>query len=124
MSDRVEVMIRGARRLQLFTKKECLAYLGRNFRVVLNITNPDVTDIEVGQIFLSENICVNVKEEMDKFNSLCVMTEKLYALVSDEILPDNLDSLQNQEVLLSGHLYLMILRERLEELLVGIRARV
>ena len=30
------------------------------------------------------------------------MMEKLYALVTDEIHPDNLDSLVNQEVLLSG----------------------
>lgn len=43
------------------------------------------------------------------------MIEKLYALVSGEILPDNLDSLQNHEVLLPGHLYLMFLKEKLEE---------
>jgi DNA-directed RNA polymerase I subunit RPA2 len=45
------------------------------------------------------------------------MIAKLYALVMDEINPDNLDSLMNQEVLLTGHLYTMILKEKLEELL-------
>lgn len=52
------------------------------------------------------------------------MIDKLYALVSDEINPDNLDALQNQEVLLPGHLYQMILREAAEELLMGCRIRI
>ncbi len=34
-----------------------------------------------------------------------------------------MDSLVNQELLLPGHLYLMILKEKLEEILLGIRAR-
>ena len=54
---------------------------------------------------------------------ICLMIEKLYALVTDEINADNLDSLMTQEVLLTGHLYMMILREKLEELLLGIREK-
>ncbi len=49
---------------------------------------------------------------------LCLMIEKLYALVCDEINPDNLDSLVTQEVLLTGHLYTSIMREKVEELLI------
>ncbi len=52
------------------------------------------------------------------------MIDKLYALVVDKINPDNLDSLMNQEVLLPGHLYQMILREKLEELLLNIRTKI
>ena len=110
--------------MSLNTREECLAHLGKNFRVVLNITNPEVTDREVGEIFINENICVHLNNNNDKINTICVMISKLYALVSDEISPDNLDALQNQEILLPGHLYLMILRERLEEMLLGIRAKV
>ena len=54
---------------------------------------------------------------------LCLMIEKLYALVCDEINPDNLDSLVTQEVLLGGHLYTSILREKVEELLIQIREK-
>ena len=61
---------------------------------------------------------------LDKFNYLLIMTEKLYALINNEIQPDNLDSLMNQEVLLPGHLYMMMLREKLEEILITIRFRV
>ena len=60
---------------------------------------------------------MHLDNNCDKVNILCIMIEKLYALVMDEINPDNLDSLMNQEVLLTGHLYNMILKEKLEELL-------
>lgn len=38
------------------------------------------------------------------------MVDKLYSLVDGRIEPDNLDALCNHEVLLPGHLYLMIIR--------------
>ena len=38
------------------------------------------------------------------------MIDKLYALVAGEIMPENLDSLASHEILLPGHIYLMILR--------------
>lgn len=74
-------------------------------------------------MFLNENICVHLKVNSDKFNTICVMIDKLYALVSDQISPDNLDALMNQEVLLPGHLYQMILKEALDELLQGVRVK-
>lgn len=38
-------------------------------------------------------------------------------------MPENLDATSVHEVLLSGHLYLMILREKLEECLGYVRAK-
>ena len=52
------------------------------------------------------------------------MLRKLYALVSKECCVDNPDSPQNQEVLLPGSLYGMIIKERLEEALNQIRAQI
>ena len=52
------------------------------------------------------------------------MLRKLYALVSKESCVDNPDSPQNQEVLLPGSLYGMIIKERLEEALNQIRAQI
>lgn len=93
ISDRVEVLIRGSKAMSLNTREECLAHLEKNFRVVLNITNPEITDMQVGEIFINENICVHLNNNNDKINTICVMISKLYALVSDEISPDNLDAL-------------------------------
>jgi DNA-directed RNA polymerase beta subunit len=41
------------------------------------------------------------------------MIEKLYAVVAGECEFDNLDSTSNHEVLLSGHLYVTLLAEKL-----------
>lgn len=49
------------------------------------------------------------------------MLRKLFALVTSQCQPDSADSAMNQEVLLGGHLYLMVLKERLEVFLRFIR---
>lgn len=85
LHDRVEVLLRGSQQLGLQSRAACLAYLGRNFRVVLSITNPEVDDAAVGAIFLRENICVHLEQNTDKFNFLCLMVDKLYALVNEEV---------------------------------------
>lgn len=52
-----------------------------------------------------------------------IMMEKLYAVVGGECETDNLDSIANQEVLLSGHLYISLLQEKLFDLLIGAKAK-
>jgi len=59
-----------------------------------------------------------------KFDCLVHMTQKLYALVQGRIKPDNPDSLAWQEFLLPGHLFTMIFKEKLEDVLLGIRAQI
>ena len=49
------------------------------------------------------------------------MIQKLFALVSGRCGPDSADSPMNQEVLLGGHLYLMVLKEKIEGYLRSIR---
>ena len=125
ISDRVEVLLRVSKSLSLHSKDQCLSYLGSRFRGELNLLYAsDVSDKEVGQIFMDELICVHCHTNLDKFNSLLGMIDKLYALVGEKIQPDNLDSLINQDVLLSGHLYLMLLKEKLEEALDGVKQKV
>ena len=72
-----------------------------------------MSDIEIGRFFIEKHIFVNVSSYKDKFNSLCILIEKLYAVVAGECELDNLDSPANQEVLLSGHLYGQLLAEKL-----------
>lgn len=124
ISDRVEVMISDAKSRGINTQKDALEYIGRLLRVELNIFNPETTDLQVGRIFLKEHICVHLEKDEDKANIILLCIEKLYALFIDEINPDNLDSLVNQEVLLTGHLYTAYLREKLEDLLIGVREKI
>jgi len=97
-------------------KNDNLKYIGNRFRLVLTNDN-SLTDVQVGTIFMKEHILVNSDNDFDKFNTLCLMANKLYLLANHKIQPDNLDSLNTQEVLLPGHLYTMILKEKLEEIL-------
>jgi DNA-directed RNA polymerase I subunit RPA2 len=66
---------------------------------------------------------VHLDNPKDKFNTICLMIDKLYALVNGDILPENLDSTAVHEVLLPGHLYLMLLREKLEDSLSFMRTK-
>lgn len=52
------------------------------------------------------------------------MIEKLYAVVAGECEVDNLDSPSNHEVLLSGHLYVSLLSEKLQDLIFGARGKI
>lgn len=52
------------------------------------------------------------------------MVHKLCAYVNGDISADNQDSLQNQEILLSGHLMTSFIKDRLEALLLSIRGLV
>jgi DNA-directed RNA polymerase I subunit RPA2 len=122
-SDKLEVLIKTARSLGLYTQTQFLEYIGKNFRLLLGISNI-YTDKEAGEIFLAENICVHLRTPKDKFNTLALMIDKLYCLVNGEIGPENLDSLAVHEVLLPGHLYLMILREKLEDHLSFLRSKI
>ncbi|TYI89180.1 hypothetical protein E1A91_D03G036500v1, partial [Gossypium mustelinum] len=64
---------------------------------------------------LRNHIFVHLNDNNDKFNLLIFMVQKLFSLVDQTSAPDNSDSLQNQEILLSGHLITIYLKEKLED---------
>lgn len=82
-----------------------------------------MTDVEVGRFFIERHLFVQTTHPRDKFNTLCLMIEKLYAVVAGECELDNLDAPSNQEVLLGGHLYGSLLAEKLFDLLIGAKAK-
>ncbi|KAH7555821.1 DNA-directed RNA polymerase I polypeptide 2 [Bipolaris maydis] len=121
VTDRVELLLRTYKVYGLHSKAKTRAYLGEKFKVVMQLP-ADVTDEEAGTEFLRKIVlphlgCVNVTpaQDADKFRMLLFMTRKLYALVEGDCAVDNPDAVQNQEILLGGQLYGMILKERLEE---------
>ena len=125
--ERAELLLRTYKAFNIHSKARTRAYIGAKFRPVLGMT-ADRTDEEVGTHFLRKIVLpnlgwVNVTEvqDSDKFRMLLFMARKLYALVEGECAPDNPDTVQNQEVLLGGFLYGMILKERLEDYLEGVR---
>lgn len=121
ITDRVELLLRTYKGYGLYGKSQTRAYLGEKFRPVLGVS-ADVSDEDVGTEFLRKivlphlgNYNVTESQDNDKLNMLVFMIRKLYMLVAGECAPDNPDAISNQEVLLGGFLYGMILKERLEE---------
>jgi len=83
-----------------------------------------MTDVEVGRFLIERLILVHLPNFHDKYQTLCMMIEKLYAVVAGECQCENLDTLSNQEVMLGGHLYGQLLADKLYDLLIGAKAKV
>jgi DNA-directed RNA polymerase I subunit RPA2 len=98
--------------------------LGEHFRPLLFGVPEEATDIDVGNMFIKRHMFVHTESYSEKYNCMILMMEKLYATVAGECEADNLDSIANQEVLLSGHLYIALLQEKLLDVLIGAKARV
>ncbi|KAI9732821.1 MAG: DNA-directed RNA polymerase I subunit RPA2 [Cirrosporium novae-zelandiae] len=136
LTDRVELLLRTYKTYETDGelkrgKSNARAYIGSKFRVVLGITD-NISDEDCGTEFLRcivlphlGNVRVTESQDRDKFRMLLFMIRKLYALVAGDCAVDNPDAVSNQEVLLGGFLYGMILKEKLDEWLgsIGIAAR-
>ncbi|KAF7727777.1 DNA-directed RNA polymerase I subunit rpa2 [Apophysomyces ossiformis] len=123
LTDRVELLLRSFKIYSLYTRDQCLAYLGEKFRVIMGLSE-DLSDKEVGEALLQKIVLVHLPDNRDKFNLMVYMIRKLYSLVSGECCPDNPDAPQHQEVLLGGHLYNMILKEKIFDWLTSIKQQV
>ncbi|KAK3006319.1 hypothetical protein RJ639_015928 [Escallonia herrerae] len=76
---------------------------------------------EVADAVLRDYIFVHLDNNHDKFNLLIFMLQKLFSFIDQTSLPDNPDSLQNQEVLLPGHLITIYMKEKLQEWLLRVK---
>lgn len=131
VSDRVELLLRTYKAYGLKTKSQTLAYLGQKFRPVLQ-TPLSLSDEKTGEELLRRvilphlgNINVTASQNNDKFQLILFSIRKLYSLAAGDCAQDNPDAVSNQEVLLGGFLYGMILKESIHNWLlsIGIQAR-
>ncbi|KAJ3188155.1 hypothetical protein HDU85_005304 [Gaertneriomyces sp. JEL0708] len=123
LTDRVELLLRGFRRYAVHTRKQCLTYLGSKFAVMMD-SPEDLYEDEVGVELLKRVVLVHLDDPREKFNMLIFMMQKLYALVAGECAADNPDSPQCQELLLPGHLYLAIMKEKMGDYLAAIKMQI
>ncbi|GAB7357139.1 hypothetical protein MBLNU459_g7934t1 [Dothideomycetes sp. NU459] len=128
VTDRVELLLRTYKAYAINGKTKTRAYLGSKFRIVLSVPD-DMSDEDAGGEFLRKIVLPHLgshetseTNDGDKFRMLLFMTRKLYSLVEGECAVDNPDAVQNQEILLPGSLYGMIVKERVEEWLSSIGA--
>lgn len=126
VTDRLEMLLRTYKVYGLIGQKETRAYVGGKFRSVLDVSI-NLPDEEVGAKFLRKvvlphlgNCNVTETQNSDKYRQLLFMIRKLYALAAGECAVDNPDAVSNQEVLLGGFLYSMVLKERIQDWLISL----
>ncbi|XP_042451459.1 DNA-directed RNA polymerase I subunit 2-like isoform X1 [Zingiber officinale] len=113
IGERAQILLDEVRDLSLFTRHQCLKHIGEYFRPVMDGFETE-SYTNVAEAVLEDYIFIHLGSNHDKFNLLIFMLQKLYALVDQTAAPDNPDTLQNQEVLLPGHLIAIYLKEKLQ----------
>lgn len=126
VTDRLEMLLRTYKVYGLVGRRKTRAYLGEKFRSVLDLPLI-MSDEEMGLRFLGRIVLPHLgnchatdTQNDDKFRQLLFMIRKLYALAAGECAVDNPDAVSNQEVLLGGFLYGMVLKERIQEWLISL----
>ncbi|KAL5732556.1 hypothetical protein ACOSQ2_032248 [Xanthoceras sorbifolium] len=114
VGERAKIILDEVRDLSLFTRLQCLQHIGEHFQPVMDGLRKESYNV-VAEAVLRDYIFVHLDDNYDKFNLLIFMVQKLFSLIDQTSVPDNPDSLQNQEILLTGHLITIYLKEKLED---------
>merc|ERR1719431_2473809 len=109
-------MLRELQEEGLYSRQHARDYLGRSFRPkVALLLGDQVTDDEVCAFLLRNCVAIHLEEDQAKFDVICVMVKKLFALVQDKCVVEGVDSLMMHEIVVGGHLYLQLLKEKLHD---------
>jgi len=123
LTTRLEVLLRDAKRNKLVTQSQNRAFLGKIFRNYLPISDV-ISDEDAGKLLIEKYFFVHVERMADKCECLLLMLRKLFAFAQGRCCQDNADALMNHELLLPGHLINMILKEKLEEILIATKIQI
>eukprot|EP00501_MAST-03F_sp_TOSAG23-6_P001162 GSMAST32.ASY1.ANO1.1206.1 assembled CDS len=102
VADHVEVILRDGRTYgDMYSRTQCLAYLGARFRVLLQqgLSCELMSDAQVGRALLHRHIFVHLSHA--KFSLLLFMLRKLFSFVEGTSVADNSDALSSHEILTS-----------------------
>ena len=118
---RAELLLQDAQRFEgLNTPNECIAFIGSRFRM-LSMKADSTPDLDIGHYIINRYILIHLPKYGDKLECLLLLLRKLYSFAAGDCGVDNADSLQNQEILLPGHLISSFVKEKFEEMLMSIR---
>eukprot|EP00162_Nutomonas_longa_P016285 comp22508_c0_seq1/m.56259 comp22508_c0_seq1/g.56259 ORF comp22508_c0_seq1/g.56259 comp22508_c0_seq1/m.56259 type:complete len:404 (-) comp22508_c0_seq1:116-1327(-) len=114
LTDRVEVLLSSHKKYSLYSREQCLAFIGKRFRVAMREYPDHLNDVQIAQRIIAANVFVHLGDDnRAKFDLLCFMIRKLYAFVTGAISEDNSDAAINFEIQLPGNIVLAIIKERL-----------
>lgn len=105
----------------MHTHEDCKKYLGEVFRSKFYHLPAWKSHEEITDYMLNECILIHLDDHDDKFNFIVLMAQKLFQCVQGKCKIENSDSVMMQEVLLGGHLYQKVIKDRLESWLEQLR---
>lgn len=114
-------MLRAVHEEKLHSHDQCKRYIGKMFRVRISELPGDTTDAGVCEFVIKNCVAIHLDDPTDKFNLLVFMTKKLFSLARDDCAVEGADAVMMQECLLGGHLYLQVLKEKLQTWLTVLR---
>lgn len=114
LGERAKIILDEVRDASLFTQDDCLQHIGEHFQPVVDELE-NKTPYTVAHAVLKDYVFVHLPNFHDKFSLLIFMLQKLFSFVDQTSALDNPDSLQNQDILLPGHLITIYLKEKLED---------
>jgi len=107
----------------IYNQEQAQEYIGRSFRPKVGMLVPAwYTDKEVCAWLLKNSVAIHLNKDSDKFDIICVMIKKLFSLVQDKCVVEGVDSLMMHEIILGGHLYLQLLKEKLDDFLTILKS--
>merc|ERR1719153_930938 len=109
-------MLRELQEEGLYNQDQCQEFLGRSFRPKVGPLVPAwYTDREICQYLIRNCVAIHLDDDEAKFDIICVMIKKLFALVQDKCVVEGVDSLMMHEIIVGGHLYLQLMKEKLHD---------
>jgi DNA-directed RNA polymerase I subunit RPA2 len=120
LTTRLELLLRDFKSYRCHGRSECLSFVGSLFRASLPIGD-STSDEEAGILLIKMYLFVHCEAFSDKLECMLHMLRKLFAFAQGKCVADNPDALINHDILLPGHLFTMIVKEKFDEVLYGVR---
>lgn len=103
------------------TQEAALTHLGSSLRSLQQDIPAHLSDQEVGENLIKYSVAIHVEDDEDKFMTIALMLQKLYALAKAECAIENEDNPMFHEVATSGQIFFMLLVERIEIFLANLK---
>lgn len=120
LTTRLELLLRDFKSYRCHSKAQCLSFVGSLFRASLPISDM-TSDEDAGVQLIKMYLFVHCESFSDKLECMLHMLRKLFAFAQGKCVADNPDALINHDILMPGHLFTMIVKEKMDEVLFGVR---
>ena len=122
LTTRLELLLRDTKNsYHIYSQSQALAYLGSHFRQFLPVSEASHTDEDAGRLLIAKYIFIHIEKFAQKLDTLLFMIKKLFSFVQGNTSADNADAVMNHEILLPGHLFTMMIKEKLEDNLINMK---